>query len=113
MVYMILTATSYYAVTLSQFITGNFDSQEQRYLKASQINPEFLWSFFKLKNLPYNLRKGPIVNTNWVNLLRYNALHFKGSHVWKNLTAKVKSSYSVFELKTQEVKDIEIIDCGF
>ena len=72
-----------------------------------------MWSFFKLKNLPYNLRKGPIVNTNWVNLLRYNPLHFKGSHVWKNLTTKVESSYLVFELKTQEVKDIEIIDCGF
>ena len=28
----------------------------------SQINPEFMWSFFKQKKLSYNLRKGPILN---------------------------------------------------
>ena len=28
----------------------------------SQINPEFLWFFFKPQKLSYNLRKGPILN---------------------------------------------------
>ena len=28
----------------------------------SQINPQFMWLFFKLKKLSYNLRKGPILN---------------------------------------------------
>ena len=28
----------------------------------SQINPEFMWSFFKQKKSSYNLRKGPILN---------------------------------------------------
>ena len=35
----------------------------------SEINPEFMWSFFKQKKLSYNLRKGPILNL--VHLLRH------------------------------------------
>ena len=28
----------------------------------SQISPKFMWFSFKQKKLPYNLRKGPILN---------------------------------------------------
>ena len=35
----------------------------------SEINPEFMWLFFKQKKLSYNLRKGPILNL--AHLLRH------------------------------------------
>ena len=35
---------------------------KQIFRSISQINPEFLWSFFKQKKLSYNLRKGSILN---------------------------------------------------
>ena len=51
----------------------------------SQINPEFMWLFFKPKKLSYNLRKGPILK-NSVHLPRTqstyydtNTIHFRGS----------------------------------
>ena len=50
------------------------------FYNKSQINPEFMWLFFKQKKLSYSLRKEPILN-----LLRTqstygtNAVHFRGS----------------------------------
>ena len=49
----------------------------------SQINPEFMWSFFKRKRLPHNLRKGPILNLPRLQSTYYgtNAVHFRGTLV--------------------------------
>ena len=79
----------------------------------SQINPELMWSFFKPKKLSYNLRKGPILNLPRTQSTYYgtNAIHFRGSLIWNNLPAKVKSSNSVFEFKTK-IKNLGYIDCG-
>ena len=57
----------------------------------SQTNLEFVWSFFKPKKLPYNLRKGPILNLPRTQSTNYgaNAVHFRGSLVWSNLPAVV------------------------
>ena len=69
-------------------------------------------SFFKQK-LSYNYRKGPILNLPRTEFTYYgtNAIHFRGSLIWNNLPAKVKSSDSVFEFKT-EIKNLGSIDCG-
>ena len=79
----------------------------------SQINPEFLWSFFKPKKLSYSLRKGPILNLPRTQSTYYgtNAIHFRGSLICSNLPAKVKSSNSDFEFKTK-IKNLGNIDCG-
>ena len=79
----------------------------------SQINPEYLWSFLKLKKLSYNLRKGPILHLPRTQSTYYgtNAIHFMGSLIWNNLPAKVKSSNSILELKTK-IKNLGYIDCG-
>ena len=83
----------------------------------SQINPEFMWSFFKPKKLSYNLRKESILKTS-VYLPRTqstyydtNAIHFRGSLKWNNLSAKVKSGNSVFEFKIKN-KNLGNIVCG-
>ena len=103
-------------------LSSNSVSIHQRHLRflvteifksISQINPEFMWSFFKPKKLSYNLRKGPIVNLTRTQSTLYdtNAIHFRGSLIWNNLRAKVKSSNSVFGYKTK-IKNLGNINCG-
>ena len=74
----------------------------------SQINPEFKWLFFKQKK-----EKGPILNVPRTQSIYYgsNTVHFRGSLVWNNLPAEIKSSNSVFEFKTK-VKNLGNVDCG-
>ena len=102
--------------------SSNSVSIHQRHLRflvtemfksISQINPEFMWSFFKPKELSYNLRKEPILNLPKTQSTFYgtNAIHFRGSLIWNKLPAKVKSSNSVFEFKTK-IKNLGNIDCG-
>ena len=90
-------------------VANNFVSIHQRHLRfldteifksISQINTEFMWSFFKQKKLSYNLRKRPILNLLRTQSTHYgaNAIHFRGSLAWNNLPAKVKLSNSGFEL---------------
>ena len=79
----------------------------------SQINPEFMSSFFKTKKLSCNLRKGPILNLPSTQSTYYstNAIDFRGSLIWKNLPAKVKSSNLVFEFKTKiKIWEILVLD---
>ena len=103
-------------------LSSNSVSFHQRHLQflvikifknISQINPEFLWSFFKPKALSYYLRKGPILNLPKTQSTFYgtNATHFGGSLIWNNLPAKFKFSNSVFEFKTK-IKNLGNIDCG-
>ena len=79
----------------------------------SQINPDFIWSFFKQKKLSYNLKEGPALNLprTQSTYCVTNTIHFRGSLVWNNLLAKVKSSNSVFEFKTK-IKNLGNIDYG-
>ena len=73
------------------------------YKSISQLNPQFMWSFFTHKDIPYNLRKGPILGLPKTHSFYYgtNAIHFRGSLIWNNLPAVVKSSDSLFELKNK------------
>ena len=101
-------------------LSSNSVSIHQRHLRflvteifksISQINPKFMWSFFKPKKLSYNLRKGPILNLPKTQSAFYgtSAIHFRGSLIWNNLPAKVKSSILVFEFKTK-IKNLGNID---
>ena len=70
-------------------------------------------SFFKTKKLSCNLRKGPILNLPSTQSTYYstNAIDFRGSLIWKNLPAKVKSSNLVFEFKTKiKIWEILVLD---
>ena len=99
-------SVSIYQMHLRFLVTEIFKS-------ISQISPKFMWSFFKPKKLSYNLRKGPILNLPKTQSTFHgtNAIHFRGSLIWNNLPAKVKSSNSVFEFKTK-IKNLGNIDCG-
>ena len=102
-------------------LSSNSVSIHQRHLRflvtkifksISQINPEFVESFFKPKKLSCNLRKGLTLNLpRTQSTYGTNAIHFRGVLIWKNLPAEVKSSNSVFEFKTK-IKNLGNIDCG-
>ena len=51
------------------------------YKSTSQLNPQFMWSFFIHKDIPYNLSKGPILGLPKTHSFYYgtNAIHFRGS----------------------------------
>ena len=98
-------------------LRSNYVSIHQRHLRflvtgifksISQINPEFKWLFFKQKK-----GKGPILNVPRTQSIYCgsNTVHFRGSLVWNNLPAEIKSSNSVFEFKTK-VKNLGNVDCG-
>ena len=67
------------------------------YKRISQLNPEFMWSYF------HNLRKGPILGLPKTHSFYYgtNAVHFRGSLIRNNLPPVVKSSNSLFEFKNK------------
>ena len=71
-------------------------------------------SFFTHKDIPYNLRKGPIFGLPKTHSFYYgtNAIHFRSSLIWNNLTAVLKSSNSLLEFKNK-IKNIGDIDCGW
>ena len=49
------------------------------YKSISQLNPQFMWSFFTHKDILYNLRKGPILGLPKAHSFYYgtNAIHFR------------------------------------
>ena len=65
------------------------------------------------KGHAYNLRKGPFLGLPKARSFYYgtNAVHFRGSLIWNNPSAVVKSSNSLFEFKNK-IKNIGYIDCG-
>ena len=75
----------------------------ERYKSISKLNPEFMWPYFMHKDMPYTLRKWPILSLAKTHLFYYgtNAIHFCGSVIWYNLSADVKSSNSLFEFKNK------------
>ena len=66
----------------------------EKFKSIYQINPAFMWSFVKPKKLSYNLRKIPILilPRTQSNYYDTNSINFRGSLIWNNLPAKVKSA---------------------
>ena len=71
-----------------------------------------MWSYFTHKDMPYNLRKGPPLDIPKTHSFYYgtNPVNFRGSLIWNNLPAGVKSNDSLFVFKNK-IKNIGDIDC--
>ena len=84
------------------------------YKSTGTLNPEFMWSYFKYRMFPYNLRWGPILFISPARSSIYgsNSVHFSGSLIWNKLPNLVKSSRSISEFKNI-IKKIGNIDCGW
>ena len=71
------------------------------YKSLANLNPEFIWPFFKNKSIPYNLRNGNICILPPARWSHYgiNSVQFRGSLLWNNLLISVKERVSVKEFK--------------
>ena len=83
------------------------------YKSTGTLNPQFMWSYFKYRKVPYNLRRGPVLFIPPARSTIYgtNSVHFLGSLIWNGLPNLVKSSRSISEFKNV-IKKIGNIDCG-
>ena len=83
------------------------------YKSTGTQNPQFMWSYFLQREVPNNLRRGPVLFISPARSTIYGAisLHFRGSLIWKKLPNLVKSSRSISEFKNI-IKKIGNTDCG-
>ena len=83
------------------------------YKSISQLNPQFIWSYFTRKDMRYNLRKGPALGLPKAHSFYHgtSAVHFRDSLIWNNLPVVVKSSDSLFKFKNK-IKILEILIVG-
>ena len=83
------------------------------YKSLANLNPEFMWLFFKNKPIPYNLRNGNVCILPPAQSSHYgiNLVKFRGNLVWNNLPISVKKSVSVKEFK-QKLNHVQKIHCS-
>ena len=84
-----------------------------KYKSTGTLNPQFLWSYFTYRKVPYNLRRGPVhfIPPTRSTIYGTNSVHFFGSLIWNGLTNIVKSSRSISEFKNT-IKKLGNIGCG-
>ena len=83
------------------------------YKSTGTLNPGFMWSYFKYREVPHNLRQGPVLFIPPARFTIYgtNSDHFLGSFIWNKWSNLIKSSRSISECKNV-IKQIGNIDCG-
>ena len=83
------------------------------YKSVDNLHPQFMWNYFNISTLSYELRKGNKVNLPETRTCRYriNSLLFCGALLWDNLPRNVKESHSVAEFK-ETIKGIGNLTCS-
>ena len=71
------------------------------YKSKRKLNPSFMWKIYKMKNIPYSLRRGTSLLIPNSNTQKYgiDSLNFRGSVLCKNLPIKLKGCKSLQEFK--------------
>ena len=82
------------------------------YKSLTDLSPEFIKPFFTVKELPYNLRNGHILNLPSARTTYYgtNSILFRACQVWNNLPLSIKQSQSLLEFKPN-IKTLRRIEC--
>ena len=63
------------------------------YKSTGSLNPQFMWSYFKCREVPYN----PFHPQGLQLIYGTNSVHFRGSLICNKLPNSVKSSRSISE----------------
>ena len=76
------------------------------------LNPQFMWSYFEEKTMPYSLGNGSKLTLPKTKSSRFgiNSLRFRGSLLWNNLPMTLKNCQDLNEFK-QELKNLGNIHC--
>ena len=82
----------------------------EMYKSISQLNPEFMRSYFTHKEMSYSLRKGPTFGLPKTNSFYYgtNVVHFRGSLIWNNLPTAVSPAIHHLNSKIK-IKILEML----
>ena len=77
----------------------------------SHLNPEYMWEFFTLKDVPYNLRSNELCIIPSVNSQRYGiiSLSFRGSPLWNALCDEIKLAAFINNFKEKNETGMERI----
>ena len=67
----------------------------------NHLNPSFIWEFFKPKQIPYSLRKGPLLELppSQGRLHGIYSLDFRSKLSWNNLPIEIKTAHSLADFK--------------
>ena len=81
------------------------------YKSCTNLSPEFIKTFFTVKEIPYNLRNGHILNLPSARTTCYgtNFTLFRACQVWNKLPLSIKQIQSLLEFKTniKAIRNIE------
>ena len=82
------------------------------YKSLTDLSPEFIKPFFTVKEIPYNLRNGHILNLPSARATYNgtNSILFRACQVWNNLQLSMKKRQSLLEFKTN-IKTLRNIEC--
>ena len=71
------------------------------YKSSADINPDFMKPYFKIKEMPYNLRNGYALKLPSTNFMYYgiNSVLFRACLLWERLPLYIKQSQSLLEFK--------------
>ena len=83
------------------------------YISLTDLTPEFIKPFFTVKELPYNLLNGHILNLPLARTTYYgtNSILFRACQVWNNLPLSIKQRHSLLEFETNIKKTLRNIEC--
>ena len=99
----------------------NNDHQRQVRYFATEVfksimhfNPQFMWSYFEEKPVPYNLRDVSklVLPKTKPSSFGINSLQFRGSLLWNNLPVSLKNCQSLNDFKL-ELKNLGNIHCTY
>ena len=73
------------------------------YKSLADINPDFMKPYFKIKEMPYNLRNGYALKLPSTNSTYYgiNSVLFRACLLWNQLPLTIKQSQSLLEFKSK------------
>ena len=77
------------------------------YKSIQKLNPSFMWEFFKLNEIPYFLRRCPLLELPEAHGRTYGiyTLGFRSKMSWNDLPVKIKASSSLEEF-VKQLKDL-------
>ena len=83
------------------------------YKSLTDVNPDFMKSYFPIKEIPYSLRNGSVLKIPPTRSTYYgtNSIHFRACLLWNKLPKALKESQSLSEFK-YKIKTIGKIDCS-
>ena len=83
------------------------------YKSLTDVNPDFMKSYFPIKEIPYSLRNGSVLKIPPTRSTYYgtNSIHFRACLLWNKLPNTLKESQSLPEFK-YKTKTMGKIDCS-